>query len=65
MTEETAIKNINEFIKSKEYNLTVEQIFESYTNYFKEGLYVSYTIEDSINHLLEELSFLYWNANQK
>lgn len=59
MTEAIAIENITLFMKERRYNFTVEQILAAYTDYFKKGYYISSTTRDSIQHLTEELEFLY------
>jgi hypothetical protein len=58
MDKEQARKKIEDYINKCGYTYTVEQLIESYLNYYKQGYYVSYTTKDCIKQLENEFEIL-------
>ena len=58
MNKETAIKNINEFVKQRDYTYSVKEMLDFYVKYYKNGYYIPFTMKDCVKHLKDELEYL-------
>lgn len=58
MDAEEARRNVEAFIKKRNYTYSVESTLEFYIEYYKNGYYISHSMKDCVKHLESELEVL-------